>query len=163
VVLDAAVLRGEFKVVGTVAMNPWSSRRNGWSGATTQDGPTLIFGGSRDTVAPVSTDTLPAWRAVVTAGRPAILAVLNGGTHNSEAWGPVGRGPRTCDFGRYQQPSTLWWRWIFRHDAPALAQLLSMLGNRIPTPFGIDCGGYPALGIPNWSTLAAGGSGTLPP
>lgn len=165
VVLTARKLKARYKIKGVVAMNPWNWGKLDvrWLDAREQDGPVFILGGSLDTIAPVHAYARPAWQAVREGGGGGIFTVLNGATHNSEAWAPGAVYPDSCDFGRWQSPTTLWWRNKLYGDAAAGAALMAILDNRTPVKLVSNCGDYPPLQTPNWSTLDASGGGSPNP
>ena len=149
VVLTDTAIRASFQLKGIVAMNPWNWGTGNaiWAQAAAQVSPVFLLGGSKDTTAPVATYTAPGWEAVQTAQRGGIFTVLNGATHDSEAWAPGSSSPDSCDFGRWQLPTTLWWRRIFHNDTQAGQALLNILNNVTPVQLVSDCAHYP-LGAP---------------
>ena len=58
----------------------------GWVDSGDQDGPVLLLGGTDDTTTPVES-FLGVWDAVQDNGIGGVLAVIEEGTHNSEAGG----------------------------------------------------------------------------
>ena len=85
----------------------------------------MLLGGTDDTTTPVAS-FIDVWLAVQGNGIGGVLAVLEGGTHNSEAWGVDAEGDTLdtdgaslLDFGRFQNVSELWWRFHLNDDAGA--------------------------------------------
>lgn len=110
---------GSFEIRAVVAMNPYGPS---YPDLSQIDGPALFLGGSNDTTTPTSSFE-SAWQSV-RLGPGGILAELEGGTHNSEAWGnpPIG-----TDFGRFQDISEQWWRAMFDDgltDEAAIQQVM---------------------------------------
>ena len=99
-------------VKASIAMNPYGPS---WVDSGNQDGPLMLLGGTHDTTTPVSS-FIAVWEATQ-ENKGGLLAVLEGGTHNSEAWGVDENGSTLdCygaaekDFGKYQQVTELWWQ-----------------------------------------------------
>lgn len=129
---------GSFDITAVIAMNPYGPSFPDLAGA---DGPILFLGGSADTTTPTSS-FIGAFESAV-AGNGALLAELDGGTHNSEAWGspPVG-----TDFGSFQLVSEAWWSAMFDDDPS--------------TGVASVCGG---LSSPEWSMVDCGDSAAPAP
>ena len=111
-----------FDIAAVVAMNPYGP---GWVDSGDQDGPVLLLGGTDDTTTPVES-FLDVWDAVQDNGIGGVLAVIEEGTHNSEAWGVDDAGntlstetASLLDFGRFQEVTELWWRFHLNGDASA--------------------------------------------
>ncbi len=75
----------------------------------------MLLRGTHDTTTPVSS-FIAVWDAIQ-GNKGGLLAVLEGGTHNSEAWGVDENGNTLdCvgaadhDFGKFQQVTELWWQ-----------------------------------------------------
>ena len=116
-----------FEITAVVAMTPYGPD---WVDPGSQDGPMMLIGGTDDTTTPVSS-FLPVWEAVQANGVGGLLAVLIGGTHNDDAWAPADDfdNPQDYDFGRFQRPTELWWRFHLNGDASAGRQLERELNN----------------------------------
>ncbi len=97
-----------FDIAAVVAMNPYGPA---WVDAGNQDGPMMLIGGTDDTTTPVSS-FIAVWRAIQENDQGGLLAVLEGGTHNDDAWAPADDfdNPGNYDFGRYQRITELWWQ-----------------------------------------------------
>ncbi len=97
-----------FDITTVVAMNPYGP---GWVDPGNQDGPMMLIGGTDDTTTPVSS-FIKVWEAVRENDQGGLLAVLEGGTHNDDAWAPADDfdNPQNYDFGRYQRITELWWQ-----------------------------------------------------
>lgn len=102
---------GSFDITAVIAMNPYGPSFPDLSGV---DGPVLLLGGSSDTTTPTES-FLEAWESVA-IGPGGILAEVEGGTHNSEAWGSP---PEGTDFGKYQSISEAWWTAMFTDPSAA--------------------------------------------
>lgn len=102
-------------ITGVVAISPWGRQ---WPDAGSQDGPVFFIGGTDDVVVPLDWFE-EAWFAVQANDQGGILAVLIGGDHNTDAWGPVGEDPTLYDFGRYQTITELWWQFMLNDNASA--------------------------------------------
>ena len=118
-------------ISATVAMNPYGPA---WVRPGQQDGPILLLGGTNDTTTPVSS-FLTVWEAVQ-EHQGGILAVLEGGTHNSEAWGVAADGETldcvgasSHDFGEYQYVTELWWQLHLNGDVQSGDELKAILDN----------------------------------
>ena len=103
---------GSPDVTATIAMNPYGPN---WVDSGNQDGPMMLLGGTHDTTTPVSS-FIAVWEAIQ-ENKGGLLAVLEGGTHNSEAWGVDENGSTLDyhgaaekDFGQYQDVTELWWQ-----------------------------------------------------
>lgn len=103
------------QITAVLAMNPYGPS---WINPQNQDGPLMLLGGSNDTTTPPASYQA-VWDAISAQGNPGgINAVLDGGTHNSEAWnGTTGStGTFSCEaaaahnFGAYQDIGALWWQ-----------------------------------------------------
>ena len=112
-----------FTITGVVAMSPYG---HNWNEAGNQDGPVFFIGGTEDEVVPFSWFE-DAWIAVQANDQGGILAMLIGGDHNSDAWGPPGEDPTLYNFGRYQTVTELWWRYLLKADQNAGSSLKSLL------------------------------------
>ncbi len=114
-----------FEITAVLAMNPYGPN---WVDPGNQDGPMMLIGGTDDTTTPVSS-FLAVWDAIQANGIGGLLAVLEGGTHNDDAWAPADDffNPQDYDFGRYQRPSELWWRFHLKGSASAGRQLKRLL------------------------------------
>ncbi len=97
-----------FDISAVVAMNPYGP---GWVDPGNQDGPMMLIGGTDDTTTPVSS-FIAVWETVRDNDQGGLLAVLEGGTHNDDAWAPADDfdNPDNYDFGRYQRITELWWQ-----------------------------------------------------
>jgi dienelactone hydrolase len=104
-----------FDITAVVAMNPWGPR---WVGAEIQDGPVMLLGGTDDEITPVSSFEA-AWLAIQSNDQGGLLAVLEGGTHNSDAWGEEDKDPEDCTFRNYQNVTELWWQINLNDNAQA--------------------------------------------
>ena len=102
-------------ITTVLAMNPYGPA---WVNSANQDGLVLLLGGSDDTTTPPGSYQT-VWDAISDQANPGgINAVLDGGTHNSEAWnGTTGSaGTYSCDaaaeenFGAYQVIGLKWWQ-----------------------------------------------------
>ena len=63
-------------------MNPYGPA---WVDSGNQDGPLMLLGGKDDTTTP--TDSFEEVFYAIADGQGGLLAELDGGSHNSEAWG----------------------------------------------------------------------------
>ncbi len=111
-----------FQIAAVVAMNPYGPS---WVDPGNQDGPMMLLGGTDDLATPVDS-FIDVWLAVQDNGIGGVLAVLEGGTHNSEAWGPEEDGETLdteaaslFDFGQFQSVTELWWRLHLNDNAGA--------------------------------------------
>jgi hypothetical protein len=128
-----------YEITTVIAMNPYGP---GWVNPENQDGPVLLLGGDDDTTTPP--DSYDAvWEAIEAAYNPEDLrfggvnAVLEDGTHNSEAWGVkyVDGEEETLDwveaqevnFGRYQHVTELWWDFHLNDNARSIHRLMQVL------------------------------------
>jgi len=123
-----------FDIAAVVAMNPYGPA---WVNSGDQDGPVLLLGGTDDTTTPVAS-FIDVWFDIQDNGVGGVLAVLDGGTHNSEAWGVDEDGDTLdtasaslFDFGQFQKVTELWWRFHLNDDAGAGRNLKRLL-NRSP-------------------------------
>jgi hypothetical protein len=60
-----------------------------------------------------------------------MLAVLEGGDHNTDAWGPECENPTEYNFGRYQEITELWWQFFLNGNINA-GQVLKRILDRAP-------------------------------
>lgn len=104
-----------FDITAVVAMNPYGPS---WRDAGKQDGSVMLLGGTDDVLTPVSSFEA-VWEAIQKNGQGGLLAVLEGGDHNTDAWGPDGEDPEDYNFGRYQKISELWWQFFLNDNANA--------------------------------------------
>ena len=111
-----------FDIAAVVAMNPYGPA---WVDSGDQDGPVLLLGGTDDIATPLDS-FIDVWFAVQDNGIGGVPAVLEGGTHNSEAWGVDEEGETLdtdgaslLDFGRFQNVTELWWRFHLNDEAGA--------------------------------------------
>ncbi len=116
-----------FNITGVIAMNPYGPS---WVNTDSQDGPVMIIAGSDDLAIPLSWIEAP-WAGVQASGKGGVLAVLIGGDHSTDAWGPEGEDPTLYNFGRTQQVTELWWRFLLNDDATA-GRTLKRLLNKAP-------------------------------
>lgn len=112
-----------FNITAVVPMNPYGPS---WIDAGKQDGPMMLLGGTADIVTPVSSFEA-VWEAIQTNGQGGLLAVLEGGDHSSDAWGPPGEDPRLHNFGRYQEITELWWQFFLNDNVSAGRKLKRIL------------------------------------
>jgi dienelactone hydrolase len=123
----------DITITAVVAMNPYGPA---WVNPESQDGPVLLVGGNDDTTTPP--DSYQAvWDAIVEAypsGPGGVNAVLDGCTHNSEAWGEDDEGntlpweeAQNVDFGEYQEVTELWWRLHLYDNARSMDRLMHVL------------------------------------
>jgi len=103
---------GKPDISASIAMNPYGPA---WVNSGNQDGPLMLIGGTHDTTTPVSS-FLSVWQDVQ-ENKGGLLAVLDDGTHNSDAWGVDENGNTlNCigaaehDFGNFQEVTELWWQ-----------------------------------------------------
>jgi dienelactone hydrolase len=114
-----------FDITAVVAMNPYGPS---WRDAGKQDGPVMLIGGTDDDITPVSSFEA-VWEAIKINGQGGLLAVLEGGDHNTDAWGPDGEDPQDYNFGRYQKITELWWQ-FFLNDNESASQTLKRILNK---------------------------------
>ncbi len=114
-----------FQITATIPMNPYGP---GWVNPGNQDGPMMLIGGTDDTTTPVSSFEA-VWLAIQANDQGGLLAVLDGGTHNDDAWAPAEDydNPELYDFGRYQQVTELWWQFHLNDSAQHGRQLKRLL------------------------------------
>ena len=112
-----------FDITAVVPMNPYGPS---WIDAGKQAGPMMILGGTADVVTPVSSFEA-VWEAIRTNDQGGLLAVLEGGDHSSDAWGPPGKDPTLHNFGRYQEITELWWQFFLNDNANAGRKLKRIL------------------------------------
>ncbi len=128
----------EFDITAVIAMNPYGPA---WVNPENQDGPVMLLGGTADTTTPTSSFK-EVFYAVETEGRGGLLAELDGGTHNSEAWGSTfdedgnettmgWEDAQEVNFGEYQRVTELWWRIHLNGHTISERQLNQVL-NRAP-------------------------------
>ena len=115
-----------FDITAVVAMNPWGPR---WVGAEIQDGPVMLLGGTDDEITPVSSFEA-AWLAIQSNDQGGLLAVLQGGNHNDDAWGPEGEDPEDYNFGNYQSITELWWQLLLKDNAKVGCDLKNILDDK---------------------------------
>ena len=94
-----------FHITTVAAMKPYAPN---WNGASSQDGPVMVIGGTDDATTPISTYTQTAWDAIKTGDKGVLIEVLQGGDHNSDSRAPPGMDPTTTNFGNYQTITNLW-------------------------------------------------------
>jgi hypothetical protein len=123
----------DLELAGIVAMNPYGPD---WPRLGDLIAPAFFLGGGADTTTPVSS-YIEVWEEVTQGDEGGVFAVLPDGTHNSEAWGvdEAGntldyQGAALFDFGRYQQPTELFWDFVLNGNASAGRQLERLLGKR---------------------------------
>jgi len=75
-----------YDITATIPMNPYGP---GWVRPGNQDGPMMLIGGTDDTTTPTSS-FLAVWEAIQSNGQGGLLAELQGGTNNDDAWAPEG-------------------------------------------------------------------------
>lgn len=114
-----------FTITGVIAMSPYSQT---WTDAGSQDGPVFFIGGTEDEVIPLSWFE-DAWFAVQANDQGGMLAMLIGGDHNTDAWGPAGEDPTLYNFGNYQEVTELWWQFLLNDDVTAGFNLHCLLNN----------------------------------
>ena len=106
-----------FDITATIPMNPYGPA---WVNPGNQDGPMMLIGGTNDTTTPTSSFEA-VWIAIQpeNGGKGGLLAELQGGTHNDDAWAPEedGDNPQDYNFGRYQRITELWWQFHLNDDA----------------------------------------------
>lgn len=114
----------KFDITATLPMNPWGPE---FVKPEKQDGPMLLLGGTDDGTTPTS--SFQEVFDAVKDNKGGILADLDGGTHNSEAWAPDDDydNAHLYNFGRYQEVSELWWRFNLKNDAAAGRELKRIL------------------------------------
>jgi hypothetical protein len=82
----------------------------------------MLIGGTDDTSTPLSSFE-KVWAAIQTNDQGGLLAVLQGGTHNDDAWGPDDESAPFHNFGRYQTVTELWWQFHLNDSGNAGRQL----------------------------------------
>jgi hypothetical protein len=114
-----------FDITTVIAMNPYGPA---WVNPENQDGPMLLLGGTGDTTTPTSSFVEVLY--AVQKGQGGLLAELEGGTHNSEAWGVDEDGDtlgwedaQEVNFGEYQRVTKLWWDSYLNDNARSGRQL----------------------------------------
>ncbi len=123
----------EFDITAVISMNPYGPS---WVNSENQDGPLMLIGGTEDTTTPTSSFQA-VWEAIQTNDQGGLLAELDGGTHNSEAWGVIVEdGEETTmdwldaqevNFGEYQLITELWWQFHLNNNVGAGRQLKRLL------------------------------------
>ncbi|MFQ5872803.1 MAG: alpha/beta hydrolase family protein [Dehalococcoidia bacterium] len=134
-----------FDITATIPMNPFGPD---WVDPGNQDGPMMLLGGTDDTTTPVSGlvwSFEAVWDAIQVNDQGGLLAVKDGGTHNSEAWGTeiVDGEEKTLtteeaskvDFGEYQKVTELWWQFHLNGNARSGRQLKRLLDREPWTKF----------------------------
>jgi dienelactone hydrolase len=118
------------EISAVVSMNPYGPA---WVRSGNQDGPVMLLGGSDDTTTPVSS-FLKVWKAIQDNDQGGLLAVLDGGTHNSEAWGVDAdgntldsEGASQFNFGEFQEATELWWQLHLNGNIDAGVELKMLL------------------------------------
>ena len=114
-----------FDITTVIAMNPYGPA---WVNPENQGGPMLLLGGTGDTTTPTSSFVEVLY--AVQEGQGGLLAELEGGTHNSEAWGVDEEGDtlgwedaQEVNFGEYQRVTKLWWDFYLNDNARSGRQL----------------------------------------
>jgi hypothetical protein len=123
------------EITAVIAMNPYGPA---WVNSGNQDGPVMLLGGTDDTT--TATDSFEeVWLAIQSNGQGGLLAELEGGTHNSEAWGVDEFGvtlgweeAQEINFGKYQRVTELWWDFHLNGNARS-GQQLQRLFDRDPS------------------------------
>jgi len=115
-----------FDITAVVAMNPGGPN---WVDSGNQDGPVMMLGGTEDEITPVES-FLPAWEAIRSKDPGGVLAVLQGGNHNDDAWGPEGEDPEDYNFGNYQNVTELWGQLLLNDNVKAYEALMQVLEDR---------------------------------
>ena len=120
------------EITAVIAMNPYGPA---WVNPGSQDGPVMLLAGSADTTTPTSS-FIEVFEAILDEGdEGGLLAELEGGTHNSEAWGVDDEtgatldyeGAREKNFGEYQDVSELWWQFHLNGKDQSGRQLKRLL------------------------------------
>ncbi len=118
-----------FDIAAVVAMTPYGPS---WIDPGHQDGPMMLLGGTEDLTTPVAS-FIAVWDGILeeesqSNGPGGLLAVIQDGSHNSEAWGVDAEGETLLtedaallDFGRFQRVTELWWQ-IFLNDRTGKAR-----------------------------------------
>ena len=128
-------------IAAVIAMNPYGPA---WVNPENQEGPVLLLGGTEDTTTPTSSFE-EVFYAVEKEGQGGLLAELEGGTHNSEAWGSTfdADGNETTmgweeaqevNFGEYQRVTELWWQ-IYLNGKTTRERRLNQVLDRDPWIF----------------------------
>jgi len=120
-----------FDITAVVAMNPYGPA---WVNPEIQDGPVMLLGGTADTTTPTSSFQ-EVFDAILYEGdKGGLLAVLEGGSHNSEAWGVYENGEtmswedaQEVNFGEYKRVTKLWWDFHLNGNARSGRQLQRLL------------------------------------
>lgn len=115
----------DLHISGVVAMNPYGPS---FGTPETIDGPVLFLGGDLDTTTPTSS-YLDVWETV-SANSGGILAELEGGTHNSEAWDSPSDGlgnPEENNFGAFQAVSERFWASVLGDSGETMSDIGSDL------------------------------------
>ena len=116
----------DLHISGVVAMNPYGPA---WGTPETIDGPVLFLGGSSDTTTPTSS-FIAVWETV-RDNSGGLLAELDGGTHNSEAFDSPDDGlgnPEENDFGAFQAVSEQFWASVLRDSGESMFEIGESLG-----------------------------------
>ena len=146
-------------------MNPYGPN---WVDPGNQDGPMMLLGGTADTTTPVAS-FIAVWDGILeeesqSDGPGGLLAVIEGGSHNSEAWGVDAEGDTLptleaalFDFGRFQRVTELWWQ-IFLNDQLGKARDLKRALDKDPwiTEATADFGPTTRYCIPALGSVDAG-------
>ena len=129
-----------FDITATIPMNPFGPD---WVDPGNQDGPMMLLGGTDDTTTPVSGlvwSFEEVWDAINVNDQGGLLAVVDGGTHNDQAWGPADpdtgatlttEAASEFNFGEYQGVTELWWDIFLNDNVGKVAKLKHLLG-RVP-------------------------------
>ena len=142
-----------FDITATIPMNPFGPD---WVDPGNQDGPMMLLGGTDDTTTPVSGlvwSFEAVWDAIKDKenGPGGLLAVVDGGTHNDQAWGPADEDGNTLtteaaagfDFGEYQEVTELWWQIFLNDNVKKVAKLKQLLDRDPWTKF--DSANFPVF------------------
>ena len=143
----------DFDITATIPMNPFGPD---WVNPGNQDGPMMLLGGTDDTTTPVSGlvwSFEAVWDAIQDNGQGGLLAVVDGGTHNDNAWGTkiVDGEEETLDtlaaselnFGEYQKVTELWWQIFLNDKVKKVAELKQLLDQEPWTKF--DSANFPVF------------------
>lgn len=141
-----------FDITATIPMNPFGPH---WVDPSNQDGPMMLLGGTDDTTTPVSGlvwSFEEVWNAINVNDQGGLLAVVDGGTHNDQAWGPADldtgatlttEAASEFDFGEYQEVTELWWQIFLNDNVEKVAKLKRLLGRAPWTKF--DSANFPVF------------------
>lgn len=140
----------DFDITATIPMNPFGPD---WVDPGNQDGPMMLLGGTDDATTPVSGlvwSFEAVWDAIQDNGQGGLLAVVDGGTHNDQAWGPADEEGTlsTADasefnFGEYQEVTELWWQIFLNDNVKKIAKLKQLLDKEPWTKF--DSANFPVF------------------